>query len=89
MGGSDCSVLILIPVFPLSMQQECGSNYTAKLEGMFQDIDLSRECQSAFSAHLKSSATAVTTQPTSSSSSSSLGAYLEEMLSFVLECWTV
>jgi len=23
---------------------ECGSNYTAKLEGMFQDIDLSNEC---------------------------------------------
>lgn len=33
-------------------KQECGSNYTAKLEGMFQDIELSRECQSAFQAHI-------------------------------------
>jgi hypothetical protein len=38
--------------------QECGSNYTAKLEGMFQDIDLSRECQAAFTAHLAKPGTA-------------------------------
>ena len=30
------------------LKTECGSNFTAKLEGMFQDADLSRECQSAF-----------------------------------------
>jgi len=34
------------------LKTECGSNYTAKLEGMFQDIDLSKACQAAYSAHL-------------------------------------
>jgi cullin-4 len=30
------------------LKTECGSGFTAKLEGMFQDVDLSRECQIAF-----------------------------------------
>jgi len=34
------------------LKTECGSNYTAKLEGMFQDIELGKECQAAFLAHL-------------------------------------
>jgi hypothetical protein len=59
--------------------QECGSNYTAKLEGMFQDIELSRECQAAFSAHLAkqsqppSTALTVTGAGASSSSGGSGG----------------
>jgi len=35
------------------LKTECGSNYTSKLEGMFQDIELSRECQAAFNAHYR------------------------------------
>lgn len=31
--------------------QECGSNYTSKLEGMFQDIELSRDVLSAYQQH--------------------------------------
>jgi len=30
------------------LKAECGSNYTAKLEGMFQDIDISAEVESSF-----------------------------------------
>jgi len=32
------------------LKTECGSNYTCKLEGMFQDVELSRECLAAFYA---------------------------------------
>lgn len=34
------------------LKTECGSNYTSKLEGMFQDVELSRECQAAFHQHI-------------------------------------
>lgn len=38
----------------LKLKAECGANFTSKLEGMFQDIEMSRECERAFllsSAH--------------------------------------
>lgn len=34
------------------LKTECGSNYTAKLEGMFQDVDLSKDAVAAFAQHL-------------------------------------
>lgn len=35
------------------LQTECGSAFTSKLEGMFKDIDLSRDLMSTYSQHLK------------------------------------
>eukprot|EP00981_Chlorochromonas_danica_P009634 scaffold2798_cov160-Ochromonas_danica.AAC.3 len=34
------------------LKAECGANFTAKLEGMFQDIEMSKECHNAFVAAL-------------------------------------
>jgi len=34
------------------LKAECGSNYTAKLEGMFQDIDLSRDVMLAYQQYV-------------------------------------
>lgn len=34
------------------LKTECGSGFTSKLDGMFQDIDLSRDTMSAYSAYL-------------------------------------
>jgi cullin 4 len=34
------------------MKTECGANYTSKLEGMFQDIDLSIEVENGYKKHL-------------------------------------
>lgn len=39
--------------FLLCSQTECGSAFTSKLEGMFKDIDLSRDLMSTYSQHLK------------------------------------
>lgn len=36
------------------LKTECGSNFTAKLEGMFQDMELSRECSTAYVSYLAS-----------------------------------
>ena len=33
------------------LKTECGANFTAKLEGMFQDVELSRDAMTAFSTH--------------------------------------
>jgi cullin-4 len=33
------------------LKAECGANFTSKLEGMFQDIDLSKACQAAYSLY--------------------------------------
>ena len=35
----------------VSIQQECGSNFTSKLEGMFQDVELSRDAMAAFTVY--------------------------------------
>ncbi|CAM9253342.1 unnamed protein product [Pylaiella littoralis] len=35
------------------LKTECGSAFTSKLEGMFKDIDLSRDLMTAYSQHLK------------------------------------
>lgn len=35
------------------LKTECGSAFTSKLEGMFKDIDLSRDLMSTYSHHLK------------------------------------
>lgn len=35
------------------LQTECGSAFTSKLEGMFKDIDLSRDLMGTYSQHLK------------------------------------
>ena len=53
------------------LKTECGSNFTAKLEGMFQDVDLSRECQIAFQSQGSSSSSS------SGSSSSSSSGYVD------------
>ena len=37
----------------ISLQTECGSAFTSKLEGMFKDIDLSRDLMATYSQHLK------------------------------------
>ncbi len=44
------------------LKAECGPAFTAKLDGMFTDIDLSKQCQTTFAAH-----TARTSTPSSSS----------------------
>lgn len=36
----------------LKLKQECGGGFTSKLEGMFKDMDLSRELNIAFKQHL-------------------------------------
>jgi hypothetical protein len=41
-------IFIIFSYFYEIKNKECGSNFTAKLEGMFQDVDLSRECSAAF-----------------------------------------
>lgn len=33
------------------LKTECGSNYTSKLEGMFQDVDLSKDVMQAYAQH--------------------------------------
>lgn len=33
------------------LKTECGPNYTSKLEGMFQDIELSKDFMTGFSEH--------------------------------------
>lgn len=38
-------------------QTECGSAFTSKLEGMFKDIDLSRDLMGTYSQHLKAKLT--------------------------------
>ena len=59
------------------LKTECGSGFTAKLEGMFQDVDLSRECQLAFqnqsSSNSNSSSSGGGGSSNSSSSSSTTG----------------
>lgn len=34
------------------LKTECGSNYTSKLEGMFQDVDLSKDAMTAFTQYI-------------------------------------
>lgn len=38
----------------LKLKQECGPNFTSKLEGMFKDIELSKEMMITFKQHLQS-----------------------------------
>ena len=44
-------LLTLLNSSHVSIQQECGSNFTSKLEGMFQDVELSRDAMAAFSIY--------------------------------------
>eukprot|EP00744_Colponema_vietnamica_P008519 GILI01012143.1.p1 GENE.GILI01012143.1~~GILI01012143.1.p1 ORF type:complete len:1008 (+),score=304.22 GILI01012143.1:274-3024(+) len=61
------------------LKAECGSGFTSKLEGMFKDIDLSKDIMAAFEQRLKeptdstspSSSSTPSTTPSSSSPSSS------------------
>lgn len=39
--------------FRFFAQTECGSAFTSKLEGMFKDIDLSRDLMATYSTYLK------------------------------------
>lgn len=45
--------LSLLLIFRRREKTECGSAFTSKLEGMFKDIDLSRDLMSTYSHHLK------------------------------------
>jgi cullin-4 len=36
------------------LKAECGATFTNKLEGMFKDMDLSREIMNAYAQHLES-----------------------------------
>lgn len=52
------------------LKAECGASFTSKLEGMFQDVELSRECQTAFQLHqlqLRENSTQLSTTPTQAS----------------------
>ena len=40
------------------LRVECGSSFTAKLEGMFKDMELSKDIQTAFAQHLRTMANA-------------------------------
>ena len=40
------------------LRAECGSSFTAKLEGMFKDMELSKDIQTAFAQHLRTMANA-------------------------------
>ena len=66
------------------LKTECGANFTAKLEGMFQDVELSRDAMTAFSLHCNNnnnnnqhnnnnSASSSSSSSSSGSSSSSSG----------------
>ncbi len=45
---------VLVPIYIcVPPQTECGSAFTSKLEGMFKDIDLSRDLMTTYSHHLK------------------------------------
>ena len=48
------------------LKSECGSNFTSKLEGMFQDIELSRDILNAYHVYCSN------TQASSSSTSMSV-----------------
>ncbi len=37
----------------IKLKSECGAGFTTKLEGMFKDIDLSREVMSSFSSSVR------------------------------------
>ena len=50
------------------LKSECGSNFTSKLEGMFQDIELSRDILNAYHIYCSN---------TQASSSSSTGGSVE------------
>lgn len=58
------------------LKTECGSNFTSKIEGMFQDIELSRDTMQAYLNHQKST----TEVPSSSTSSSSLYSHYDVKL---------
>lgn len=53
--------MVIIHIFSLlpfyietpNQQTECGSAFTSKLEGMFKDIDLSRDLMATYSQHLR------------------------------------
>jgi hypothetical protein len=48
--------MLIIKIGMLSkLKTECGSNFTAKLEGMFQDVELSKAAMSAFNQYTTSS----------------------------------
>ena len=62
------------------LKTECGANFTAKLEGMFQDVELSRDAMTAFSLHCNTqnnnnngASSSSSSSRSSSSSSSGLG----------------
>lgn len=40
--------------FVSRLKSECGGGYTSKMEGMFKDMDLSREVMKSYAAHLRS-----------------------------------
>lgn len=47
------SFCLLLCVCLFLEKTECGSAFTSKLEGMFKDIDLSRDLMTTYSHHLK------------------------------------
>lgn len=45
------------------MKNECGASFTTKLEGMFKDVELSRDLQSEFASHIRSSSSSSSPAP--------------------------
>lgn len=43
-----CLFPLCLSLIVLDGLQECGANFTSKLEGMFHDIELSKQCQTAY-----------------------------------------
>ena len=53
---------------PSSLKAECGTGYTSKMEGMFKNVELSKDILSSYSAHLSGLENAPNAAPISSSS---------------------
>ena len=54
--------------FVSKLMAECGTGYTSKMEGMFKDVELSKDILSSYSAHLSGLENAPNATPISSSS---------------------
>lgn len=59
--------------FVSKLKAECGTGYTSKMEGMFNDMELSKDVMSSYSAHLMGLASSGSASVSASSSASGSG----------------
>jgi cullin-4 len=58
------------------LKAECGAQFTAKLEGMFKDVDLSRDLMKAHNESKKSTATAISTETVTATETNDVESYV-------------